>query len=490
MTSDAQVTLRNAAGILVQRALHAGSGFVFAVLVPRIMGPDVYGRYSLLSSLSIWFVILSSLNLVDVIGRYVPELLLRGDRSRLRNLWADLCTVRLASAALASSAYLGLTAMWLRDLAVSALVLTAGMVFVRAIADLVFAAFVGFNQASRWQLGETLRQWLSIGLLLLGFYAGGLSGAVLGLLLTELVVLALGLYWLSPRLAWPGLHLDVRGSVPYLRLGILFFAADALNTALGASGETLVRALTADYAQSGYFGLAWRVFITVALAIPFLSMAFLPLLSTLHAQGQVKALRRWVERLLKYLLLGGTVASLAALLLAEAVVPVVLGAQYRSVATNLVWLTISLLPLAVGQVARSVSVLYVRPRTAVEAAVIQLLTFWLAGALLTRRFGGVGSSMAMLVTRTLYAGYFTWRMRSVLPYSLRQGAVVLGLGILCLPLLLLRSFGVPSLLLFAACLVAYSALLLITKVVTIGEVADLWRAIAARSGTPEHGAAS
>ena len=57
MISEAQTTVRNAGGILVQRGLHAASGFAFALVVPRLMGPDIYGRYSLLASLSIWFLL-------------------------------------------------------------------------------------------------------------------------------------------------------------------------------------------------------------------------------------------------------------------------------------------------------------------------------------------------------------------------------------------------------------------------------------------------
>jgi O-antigen/teichoic acid export membrane protein len=375
--------------------------------------------------------------------------------------------------------------LWLRDLDVLALAIMAATVFVRAIADLLFAAFIGFSQASRWQVGETLRQWLSIGLLLPGFYLGGLRGAVLGVLLSELGVLALGFHWLRPRLPWPGLHLNVHRSLPYLQFGVIFFAADALGTALGASGEALVRAVTGDYAQSGFFGLAWRVFMTAALAIPFLTMAFLPLLTTLRAQGQVEALRRWVERLLKYLLLGGVAASFGALLLADALVPLVLGAQYGAVASSLVWLTFTLLPLAVGQVARVVAALYLRPRAALVASALQLLAFWIVGVLFTPRLGSLGSSVAMLVTRTLYALYLTWRMRSVLRYSLREGAMVLGLGALFLPLSLLRSSWVINVALYAACLVGYFVMLLITQVVTRSEVAELWQALTVRARIPE-----
>jgi len=483
MISEARTTVRNAGGILVQRGLHAASGFAFALIVPRLMGPDIYGRYSLLASLSIWFLLFSNLSLAEVIGRYVPEFVLREDRDGLQELWNDLFTVRLASAILAAGLYLGVTALWLRDLDLLVLVSMAGMVFVRAIADLLFAAFLGFNRASRWQVGETLRQWLSLGLLLPGFYLGGLRGAVASLLLTEFVVLALGIFWLRSHLAWPELHIDVRRSLPYLQFGLVFFASDVLITALGASGETMLRAVTGDYVQVGYFGLAWRVFMTMALAIPQLTMAFTPLLITLHAQGQTQALSRWIQRLLKYLALGGVVVAFGTLLLADDLVPVVLGAEYRPVAGTLVLLTLTMLPWAMGFVARLVAMIYVRPRAALTASAIQLIAFWILGAPLVARFGSLGSSIAMLAVSALHAGYFTWRMRRVLRYSLRDCLVTIGLGVLFLPLLLLRSSWTVNVALYGVFVLGYSGVLLLLRVVTRNEVSELWQAVVSRGGT-------
>lgn len=484
--SEARTTVRNAGGILVQRGLHAASGFAFALVVPRLMGPDIYGRYSLIASLSIWFLLFSNLSLTDVIGRYVPEFILRGDRKGLHEFWADLLTVRLATATLAASVYLGVTVLWLRDLELLVLVIMAGMVFVRGIAELLFAVFVGYNQASRWQMGETLRQWLSLGILLPSFYLGGLRGAVLGLLLTEFVVLALGICWARLHLAWPGLHLDVRRSMPYLQFGLIFFASDVLNTALGASGETMLRAVTMDYVQVGYFGLAWRVYITMALAIPYVTLTFTPLLTTLRAQGRIETLTWWLERLLKYLAFGGVLAAFGTLLLAEDLVPMVLGAEYRPVAGTLVLLTLTLLPSAIGFIARLVAMIYVRPRAALAASAIRLVAFWILGAPLVARFGSLGSSTAMLAVSALHAGYFTWRMRRVLRYSLRECLVTIGLGILFLPLLLLRSSWTMNVALFGVFVLGYSSVLLLLRVVTRNEVSELWQAIVSRSETFKH----
>ena len=481
MTSEAQITVRNASWILVQRVLHAGSGLVFALLVPRLMGPDIYGRYSLLSSLSVWILLFSNLNLTDVVGRYVPEFILRGDQNGLHHLWSDLFTVRLVTAVLAAAAFLGLTALWLRELDEAILATVAALIVVQAIAGLVFAAFLGFNQAARWQVGETVRQWLSVGLVIVGFRLAELQGAVAGLLITELIVLAVGARWIRSHLSWPALHLDIGRSVPYLRFGLIFFASGLFHTALGASAEALVRGITGDYAVVGYFGLAWRVFMTLAMAIPQLSSAFIPLLTTFHAQGRVRALEVWLERLLRYTLVGVVLVSLGVFFLAEDLVPLVLGVEFSRAAENLKWLILTLIPMAYGSAARMVAVIYLRPRLALHASAIHLVSFWLLGVPLIVWLGGVGSSISMFSAWALYAALFTWRARRVLHYPLRRSALVVSLGALFLPLLLLRSTWLVNVCLFGASASGYMALLFFIRVVTADELAQLWRAITHRN---------
>jgi hypothetical protein len=77
--SEIQVTVRNVGLLLLQRGSHVVYAFLFAALVPRLMGPTTYGQFSLLTSLAIWFVFSSSLGLTQIVGRYVPEFLHRDD---------------------------------------------------------------------------------------------------------------------------------------------------------------------------------------------------------------------------------------------------------------------------------------------------------------------------------------------------------------------------------------------------------------------------
>ena len=72
MTPSAQKTVRNVGWLFCQKVIQVVSGLLFALLVPRNMGPQVYGQYVLLYSLGLWFVVAANLGFTQVLSRYVP----------------------------------------------------------------------------------------------------------------------------------------------------------------------------------------------------------------------------------------------------------------------------------------------------------------------------------------------------------------------------------------------------------------------------------
>src|SRR3990170_1680452 len=202
MIREAQITVRNVGLLLAQRNFHIAGNFLFAALVPRLMGPGNYGRYALITSLALWFALFSRPGLTQVMGCFVPQFRIQGDQKGLKKLFNNLLTVNLAGGALATGLYLLFTVLWLRDLSLLLLTTMAGTILVRALAHPFFALFLGLNQAARWGMAEIFRRWFSIVFLLSGFYLGGLQGACLGLLLTDLSVLFIGIWWGRSYFSW------------------------------------------------------------------------------------------------------------------------------------------------------------------------------------------------------------------------------------------------------------------------------------------------
>jgi O-antigen/teichoic acid export membrane protein len=246
---------------------HVLAALLFAALVPRLMGPDIYGRYALLGSLAGGLILIGGLGLRDVIGRYAPLLVAAGDWRGLRRLCGHLVAVRAMSGAAAAVVYVTLGLFWLREFDGLVILASALTVPVGAVASVLFAIFLGLNRAARWGLGELTRRWLIFAAVPLGFLAGGLDGACVGWLLADLLVLALGLAWARPYVSHDVLRPDPSYIGPYLRFGAAFFASRLLIVAAQASGEPLIRAVTGDYAVVSYFTLANSVYLVAVSAI-------------------------------------------------------------------------------------------------------------------------------------------------------------------------------------------------------------------------------
>jgi O-antigen/teichoic acid export membrane protein len=469
MIVEARKTIRNVGLLMVQRGFHIIAGILFAILVPRMMGPDTYGRYALITSISLWFALISGLGAVPVMSHFVPQFVLRGDRAGLEKLVSNLLVLRMANGLLAAMVYLLLTSLWLRELDWAVLSFVAGSVFVRTGANLFFALFLGLNQAARWGMGEIFRRWASLIFLVIGFYLGGLRGGCFGLLLTEIVVFSVGLWWSRDYLRRSELRLDRHFLSPFLEFSILFFAGNLLMNLTQRSGETLVRLISGDYVQVGYYGVAYAIYNTAAHAVWQFTMAFAPLLTMLLSSGDIETLKQWVERLLKWMAIGGMLSVFGVLLLGDNLLPLVLGADFRPVTLNLVPLTLSLLTMALGSVGRLLALTYDRPWAALKAAIIHLVAFWSFGPPLVIWGGSLAGCLSILVASTLSATYFTWQMRADLRYSLRDWALTIFLGGLFLPLLLLRSSWLMNAALYGVFILGYGGLLIALRIVTLDE---------------------
>jgi O-antigen/teichoic acid export membrane protein len=446
-----------------------------------MMGPSDYGRYALVTSLYLWLVWGSDLGSSQVMGRYIPHFMLQGEKERLQKFFSNLLAVSLVSGALCACLYLLFTALWLTDLDLILLVTMSVTLLFRTAGHPFFTLFLGLNQAARWGMGEILRHWFILILVIIGFYLSSLRGAFLGLWLTELIVLSIGVWWGKPYLSRTELRPDVRYLAPYLRFGLIFLIFQLLSAAFQSSGEVLVRLFYPDYVQVAYFGLANNVYLTIGLAIPQFTIAFAPLMITLQAQGKTENVTQWIERLISGLTVGGMFVVFGVLLLGNDLVPLILGAAYQPVAANLFPLSLTLWAQVLSSVAILLTLVYNTPKTAVMSAIIRLAALWIFGPFLIAKWGSLGGCFAVLLASVIYAGYLTWRMKGVITYSLRKWASIIVLGFIFLPLLWLQSSWRINALLYLVFIGGYFSLLVLFRVIKSSEVTALGRAFRSKN---------
>ena len=474
---EAQSALRNAGFLVIQRGGLLAAGVLFAVLVPRLMGPATYGRFALVSSLSTLFVMCSTLGFTEVAGRFLPELSRRTDRRDLHRLMGGLLAIRLIAGALLAAAFLGITLLWLPELGLGALAAVTAAIFVRALSHLLFAFFLGLNQAARWGAGELLSRSLLLVFVLPGYALDGFRGACVGLLLTEVATLAIALGWTRSLRALARPRLDLRDLGPYLRVGLVYFGANLLLIAFQASGESLVRLVTHDYAEVSYFGIANSIHLSAVAALQQLSLAFAALLTTLRAQRADAALREGLRRLVSWTAAAGVAAVLGVLLLGPDLVPLVVGRSFEPVATTLIPMTLALLPLALSSVAGVVAVTHDRSGVLLLGAALRLAVFWGAGPFLVMRAGSLGACEAVLLAYVVQAGYLGWMLRAQMAPAVRSWAACALGGTLFLPLVWLRSSLPVECALFVGAVAGFFGLMLLTRVLAVSQVVETWRAL-------------
>jgi O-antigen/teichoic acid export membrane protein len=489
MTNGTRNTVRNAVLVLVQRGAQLVGGVCFALVIPRLMGPEHYGRYALATSVAAWLALLSGLGLVNATTRYLPQLLARRESAALQQLIGNLFTLRVGSGLLAALLYVTVGRWWWHDPDPVVPLVMAAAVWAQGLSGYLFSIFLGFNQAGRWALGDTARRWLLVALVLSGYQLGGLRGAVVGTLLTEMTVLGLG-FMGNPLLlgARHRLRPDRKFLTPYLRFGLASLATQVLLIAFLGSGEILVRTFSGPYAEVGYFSLAHNAYLMVVTTIPQIMLAFLPFLGQLHDAGQAEELARWSARLVRVLAATGVLGVFAAWFLGAAYVPLLFGPAYAPVAANLLPLSVAALAFALASVPSILALVHERPSETVVAAALRLVVFWGIAPLLVAQHASRGACLAVLAGASVHALYLGWRTRHLVSGSLKDWALPAALGSLFLPLALFRTGRPTDLALWGAGALVYCAALVLLRVVTLGEisaVAGLLRRGAVRSGEPE-----
>jgi O-antigen/teichoic acid export membrane protein len=474
--TESRRAVRNAGLLMGQRAVHVVIAALFALLVPRLMGPEIFGKYALFTSVSMWFGLLSGLGAVSLMTRQVPQFVASGDLAGLKKLITNLLALRVSTGALTGAAYFLFVALALGEGNWAAIACIAGAVLTRTVANLCFSLFLGLNQAARWGLGELLRRGLILAGVLVGYPAAGLTGACAGFLAANVIVLVIGLFGARDYLVPAALDLRRMYLAPYLRTGTSFAAGNLLLTLAQQSGETVVRLATASYAQVGFYGAAHSIYTTGAHALWQAAISFGPMLVGLGAAGRIDAVGLWLARLLKTMCVAATAASLTAVFLAADLVPLVLGREFGAVTAVVLPLAFALLPLSVGSVGRLAALVADRPGLSATAAAAELVTFWGLGAALSSRYGAAGMAIAAGAGTTVYALVIVWRARAALPFSLRGGALAVALALPVLPLVYFRGTLATNAGLLALSLVVYTALLVWQRVITPDELRALQRA--------------
>lgn len=263
----------------------------FVLLVPPVLGAETYGAYAACVALFAILVEATELGTIPLFGRLAPSLPPEGVRLLARQvLWSRLLL------ALGPGALL-LALLWTprpEDPLLFALVLAA--VLVTCVQQVLFGRLYARGEIVRVMARDPLRSGLSLALVLPGYLAFGLVGAVGALVAAQVVLSAVAAVWARPAprdLAPPQ---TLKGLPAALRFGLASALPVVLLTVAIKAGTPLLSRLGRPSAEVGTFDLATQAFALglALLAYPF--AALLPALGQRVDGGKAETAQGLLER--------------------------------------------------------------------------------------------------------------------------------------------------------------------------------------------------
>lgn len=469
------LALGQARAVIIWKLIgYVGLG-LFIVIVPRAMGPDLYGRVAGLLSLISLLTLLTGLGAIPMFGRFIPQYEAQGEKSKTQALFVQLFCVRALVAGLLAMVFLFLFPLLVPEASPLTVVAGGAALLFGALALTCYQLFYGLNALGRWLSQEALTNSLFLILLIaLGAWQS-LERAALALFGTQLGLLLLGLFWTRSFFTFRRSAFHFSFLFSHLRFGLPFFVAGMLLMAVWRGGEVMVLFFSGQKAEVAFFNVANAMAMTFAMLIGQLTIMIIPSLTTLHISGKEEEVDTWLGASLKYL----TIASFLFLFVVHALgawaVGRIMGEQYLPVVANLKMLAIGLLPLGLIRSGISIAMVHKQPGKVLWVTAGALVTFVLAAAVLVPRAGSYGASAAVALAFGTAAviTYHQFPLAPVLAVARFWRVMLLGLvalGALALPSPPLVPVGILT-------IVFYVWLLFWGKVVSVREIRQIGRAL-------------
>ena len=443
-TSDAAVASKSLSKVALLRLAQYPFIVVFALLVPRMMGPDTYGHYALFVS---WIGMIAAFldpGMAEIAARVVPELQQRRDEAGIRTFFSRMLGFKIVLDVLVGLVFaFGFRAIFPGVIEPAFLWIMILAIFVADFGSAAYGLLFGLNRQTLCSARDPLRRALSVGLVIALFHRFGLTGAIVSVVIVESLLLIVNFAFVGRYVSLRELAPKWSYSAPLLRYGFLFYLSSGASNAWQRLGNTLIGRLSGDFRQIALFDLSNQMFLTEI--------------------GCVGMLGAW-------------------LLLGAELIPVLIGKQYEGLYANVAVLLCGAFPMVVVQLGLALAMAYAEPIWYFAAMCAAVASFVVSSLLLIPAAASLGCCFATLISCACCAVVIGIRYRVNMRKSLGPALKAIALGALILvPCWLSRGSPGRNALLLLGFLATYGVALFLTRIIVPAEVRQLWSALRHKS---------
>jgi O-antigen/teichoic acid export membrane protein len=481
-TNEAVQTTKNLVSVALLKGVQYPILLLFMLLVPRMMGPELYGQYALLISIIAIVTALTDLGITEIYGRFVPELRLQNKGAAIGQFSSYLLALKIvADLIIAAGLYLVLPPLYGSHFPRYYFLVIGAIVLVADMGSIPFALLFGLNQLGKYALRDPVRRALSLGLLLLLFHYFGLLGALLSTLMVESILATVYFYWTRPyfrRLTWP---IDFQLLRFHLQFGLVFYFSWGVLNLWQRLGNSLIQYMTENPKEIARFDLPNQYFLVLVSTTLVIIAALVPMFTQLSLTQSEQKIAVWSKRMTKYLGIGCMLFYLVFVFVGEEFIEFMIGPEFHDIFANTTIILLGIFPLNFAQLGYTYSVVYKQPKKYLLSLCLALSVFLCFSFLLVPRYQSLGCIIAMLCScigfaLSMFCSFKEKMLPCVIPY-----VEVIFLGGLFLPFVFFKADFMTNMWYMACAIASYICLLFLLKLLNIAEIREIISVLRQRS---------
>jgi O-antigen/teichoic acid export membrane protein len=378
---------------------------LLATVVPRALGPDGYGQFSVALTVVTLGSLAMTLGGPTVMARYVPAAP-AGERVAVAlaigTRLARGRAVQLSAIALAAALTVAVDPERFNPFVVGVVVVALAL---NVGAGLALQVGLGLGRTGPWSARFPLQNGVLIAGVLLLHELAGVDGAVLAILASSVAAALLGAWVVVPLVRES--RADASAAVPEgaLRFGMLHAGGAALVQLSHRGGVLAVALLAGSSTETGYTALAIGIALGATYAVLQLFTVSLPHLSERAEVGEIRG-EEVLRQLAGGLLTALVPAACVAAVLLDRLVPRAFGTEFDG-AVDAFGPALALVVLApLHALAVQVAALRTKPAAALINGIVTATVFVAAAVMLVPARGAAGGTMAALTG--VAAGGIAW----------------------------------------------------------------------------------
>lgn len=478
ITSEAAVTLKNLSAVILLKAAQYPFLMLAMVLIPRMMGPETYGKYALLISVITIADSLNYLGVGEIFGRFVPEFQVYKDSEGIVRLSSSFLAFKtVTSLILSVFLFAILYAVYGSRFPIHHLLLTTAIVLVREAQSVPYALLFGLNELTKYTLPDPIRRIISLAFITVLFHFWGLVGAIVSALLVESTLTIILISWTRRYFYLKYSKINISYLWPYLKFGLMFYISWALLNIWQRLSNSLIEYITKNSVNVAIFDISNQIFLILTAFTLAITSAMIPVFTTLLLTNREDKLIQWSTMVMKYIAITWSMILLVYGLIGHDLIILLIGQSYHGVFANGILLILAAFPMAIAQLGATLAVVYQKPQRYIASLMMAIGSFTTSSLALVPKYASMGSSAAILISCIVIAVLIGIFFRDQLSRSLVDGFKAIALGAIFVPILWLRGEASVNSLLAILSWSLYVVLLFVTRILNPHEIQEIFQTI-------------